>query len=112
MKYASPHYDFVDALRGYAICAVLVVHTASAAPPTDGPMMRILEQGARGVQLFFVTSALTLLMSWQYRNDGYAPFIIRRIFRIAPLVWFATPGYLLFTGIGAGYFGPPEFDIK
>jgi peptidoglycan/LPS O-acetylase OafA/YrhL len=106
MKYAPQHFDFVDALRGYAIFAVLVVHTASAVPPTGGTFMRVLEQGARGVQLFFITSALTLLMSWHARKDGYVPFIIRRIFRIIPLVWLAIPCYLLFAGVGPGYFAP------
>jgi len=77
--------------------------------------MRLFEQGARGVQLFFVASAVTLLMSWHQRNDGYVPFVIRRLFRIVPLFWLAIPVYLLFAGLGPGYYVPPAgwsgFDI-
>ena len=72
--------------------------------------MRFLEQGARGVQLFYVTSAVTLLMSWKARADGYRPFLIRRLFRIVPLFWIAALVYLSFAStfpaISAGYFSP------
>ena len=68
--------------------------------------MRLFEQGARGVQLFYVASSLTLMMSWNSRNDGYIPFLIRRIFRIIPLFWLAIPVYLFFAGLGPGYFVP------
>lgn len=102
----TQHFNFVDALRGYAILAVIIVHVASALPPTAGPAMRLFEQGARGVQLFYVASALTLLMSWHSRKDGYVPFMIRRVFRIFPLFWLAIPGYLIFAGRGPGYFAP------
>jgi peptidoglycan/LPS O-acetylase OafA/YrhL len=103
----TTHYAYVDALRGYAILAVIVVHVASALPPTASSAMRLFEQGARGVQLFYVASALTLLMSWHSRDDGYAAFMVRRIFRIVPMFWLAIPLYLLFSGMGPGFFAPP-----
>ncbi|WP_336810954.1 acyltransferase family protein [Bosea sp. MMO-172] len=101
------HFDFIDAVRGYAILGVIVVHVASWAPPTNGIALRLFEQGARGVQLFYVASAFTLLMSWRARNDGYLPFLVRRVFRITPLIWLAIPVYLLFSGLGSGYVAPP-----
>lgn len=109
---ALPKYEYIDALRGYAILAVIVVHSAGAIPPTDGWVMRLIEQGARGVQLFYVVSALTLSMSWSFRKDGYISFLVRRFFRIVPLFYLAIPVYLLFAGFGPGYFAPPDTSLE
>jgi peptidoglycan/LPS O-acetylase OafA/YrhL len=52
-----------------------------------------MANGARGVQLFFVASAIALLHSWHTRNDGATPFFVRRLFRIAPMFWLAIPTF-------------------
>src|ERR1700752_554732 len=83
------HFDYIDALRGYAILMVIVVHTSQLFPDIPDSLAKILGQGARGVQLFFVTSALTLSMSWVARNESAADFFTRRIFRIVPMFWIA-----------------------
>ena len=57
------HFDYMDDIRGYAVLGVIVVHVASALPPAAGIPMRLFESGARGVQLFYMVSAATLLMS-------------------------------------------------
>ena len=44
-----------------------------------GAVRTLADQGARGVQLFFVASAITLCMSWEARRDGAIPFYIRRL---------------------------------
>lgn len=72
---------WIDALRGYAIIGVLVVHIAGVA------------NGARGVQLFFMASALALLHSWHSRKDNARGFYTRRLFRIAPMFWLAIPAF-------------------
>jgi peptidoglycan/LPS O-acetylase OafA/YrhL len=72
--------EWIDALRGYAIIGVVSGHLADGLP-----------NGARGVQLFFIVSAVALLYSWHSRNDGVTPFFIRRVFRIAPMFWLAIP---------------------
>jgi peptidoglycan/LPS O-acetylase OafA/YrhL len=100
------HFDYIDAVRGYAVLGVIVVHVASALPPATGNSMRLFESGARGVQLFYMVSAATLLMSWRARGDGFQAFLIRRLFRVAPLIWLATPAYLALAGSGQGYFAP------
>jgi peptidoglycan/LPS O-acetylase OafA/YrhL len=64
------HFDHIDALRGYAILMVIAVHASQSFPDLPNSLAKILSQGARGVQLFFVTSALTLSMSWVARNEA------------------------------------------
>lgn len=84
-------FDYIDALRGYAILGVMIVHGGQYVGALD---VGATAWGARGVQLFFVVSALTLMTSWSKRNDGAQAFYIRRLFRIAPMFWLAIPFYL------------------
>jgi exopolysaccharide production protein ExoZ len=83
----TKHLDYIDALRGYAILGVVAVHASIAVRDLEWPLGLLAEQGARGVQLFFVVSALTLMLSWHERGDGVLPFYVRRIFRIGPMFW-------------------------
>lgn len=85
MSTDTKHLAYIDALRGYAILGVIATHAAG--PELAWPLRLVTDQGARGVQLFFVVSALTL--SWRERHDGVVPFYIRRFFRIAPMFWLA-----------------------
>ena len=63
------------------------MHASIAVPDLEWPLRLLAEQGARGVQLFFVVSALTLMLSWHERGDGVLPFYVRRLFRIGPMFW-------------------------
>jgi peptidoglycan/LPS O-acetylase OafA/YrhL len=74
-------FDWIDALRGYAVVGVVLVHTVGESAAF----------GARGVQLFFVVSAFTLMHSWRRRDDGSVAFFVRRVFRIAPMFWLSIP---------------------
>src|SRR5262245_32766165 len=78
-----PRYAYIDALRGYAILGVISVHTSGAVPHLGGRLRDLATSGQYGVHLFFVVSALTLVMSWHARSDGTYRFYIRRLFRIA-----------------------------
>jgi peptidoglycan/LPS O-acetylase OafA/YrhL len=97
---ATNRLAYIDALRGYAILGVIAVHASQAFPNLDKNIQLLANEGARGVQLFFVASALTLMMSWHHRNDGPVPFYIRRIFRIAPMFWLAMVFFLVAYGTG------------
>jgi peptidoglycan/LPS O-acetylase OafA/YrhL len=87
----------VDALRGYAILLVILAHATPYIPELVWPVKRVFLLGVYGVQLFFIASALTLLMSWQRSRDPFRlrsiKFFIRRFFRIAPLYFLAIPFY-------------------
>lgn len=102
----NKHFDFIDALRGYAIFAVMAVHASQTATEWTGVGRRIVDQGARGVQLFFVASALTLIMSWIARHDGTLNFYARRLCRIAPMFWLGILFFIWIDGFGPRYFAP------
>lgn len=91
----------IDALRGYAVLLVICTHVLIHAHTLVWPVKRLLLLGHTGVQLFFLMSAVTLLMSWS-RDEGKAfgararRFFIHRWFRIAPLYFLAIAFYWLF----------------
>jgi peptidoglycan/LPS O-acetylase OafA/YrhL len=97
--------NVVDALRGYAILLVIVVHAEFYVTELVWPARRLQMYGYYGVQLFFIASALTLLMSWHRSRDAFgvrsAKFLVRRFFRIAPLYFLAIPFYWVINGFTA-----------
>ena len=99
-------YEYIDALRGYAILLVIAVHSSQYFSDLPQAVRTLADQGARGVQLFFVTSAMTLCMSWQARHDGPVPFYIRRFFRIAPMYYLSIPLFLWVRGFGPSIYAP------
>ena len=92
-------YDYIDALRGYAVLLVIIVHVGSAFPELPWPVKRFTNLGWYGVQLFFVVSSMTLAMSWSSRQGRESmpaiTFFVRRFMRIAPMYYLATIYYLL-----------------
>lgn len=100
---------FVDALRGFAILGVLVIHCGQFGT-NNYPMFiqNIIVNGAIGVQLFFVASAFTIFYTYSNRyNKETNPninFFIRRFFRIAPLYYLGIIYFLWQNGLGARYF--------
>lgn len=102
--------EVIDALRGYAILLVITVHSLGYVPELVWPVKRLFTLGFYGVQLFFIASAVTLLMSW-HRGEGafgarVSKFLIRRFFRIAPFYYVAIMIYWLAYRIP-----PNEFNL-
>jgi len=88
--------NFIDALRGYAVLAVVLVHSLNG--DRDIVFHNVILLGAKGVQLFYTLSAFTLFLSFNVRREtDYATqnFFIRRFFRIAPMFYLAIVYYLI-----------------
>lgn len=87
----------IDAFRGYAILLVIASHVTGHIPSMVWPLKRVVLLGVFGVQLFFIASALTLLMSWHRASGSFSSkckvFFIHRFFRIAPLYFLAIVFY-------------------
>jgi exopolysaccharide production protein ExoZ len=102
-------YAYIDAVRGYAILMVIAVHTLLSLHffgDLPAPLVTVVAQGARGVQLFFVASALALCFSWTARKESARPFYARRLFRIAPMFWLAIVFFVWLNGTGPRFFAP------
>lgn len=112
--------SYLDALRGYAILGVILTHTTrhfhGVIPET---MYYFGIQGSRGVQLFFVVSAFTLFYSLEKysldRKFSLQDFYIKRLFRIAPMFYFALLFYMIFdftNEIFGRYSNYPEISLS
>ncbi len=92
----SQRLAFVDALRGWAILAVIAGHTALGFPPSSEITRVIAISGGHGVQLFFVISSFTLLLSLSVKSTTEArpilSYFIRRSLREAAEVSRAASG--------------------
>ena len=83
--------NYIDAVRGWAILMVITTHVGGRFPEMPYPIKKLTNFGWNGVQLFFLASAVTLLMSWhRQKNPNLASvrsFFIRRYLRIAPMYY-------------------------
>lgn len=87
-------YSYLNALKGWAILAVLMVHTGASKLP--GLFGRIGNDGARGVQLFFIISGMLTYKSL-YRCfpdrkisfKGVCSWYLKKFLRLVPLYYLA-----------------------
>ncbi len=106
---------YIDALRGIAVLAVILIHAGSYGNvPLSPTIDSLVREGARGVQLFYLASAFTLFLSFKNRFSKEAfpirNFFIRRFFRIAPMYYIGICYYILQNGFGA-IFAPENPNI-
>jgi peptidoglycan/LPS O-acetylase OafA/YrhL len=99
IEHSVRKYAYIDALRGYAVLLVITNHVGTAFAQLPYPLRKLTNVGWHGVQLFFLVSCVTLLMSW--RSDerkgiaNVSSFWLRRIFRIAPMYYLAAIFYFV-----------------
>lgn len=96
---ASRRLDWLDALRGWAVFGVVLVHSGHLAK-SFGFAGQVSAAGQYGVQLFFLISALTISMTYESHIGQYGTtprsqfaWFIKRFFRIAPLYYLAALFY-------------------
>lgn len=97
-------------MRGLAILAVILVHSQGAVGAGSLWLQSTMAAGARGVQLFYVASALTLCLSWAARSTRESSpvrnFYLRRLFRIVPMFYVAIVAYVMLYGLAPRYYAP------
>lgn len=98
---APSKFAYIDALRGYAVMLVITNHVGESLAELPYPLRRLTDFGWHGVQLFFLISCVTLMLSWKSdERKGVAnPFDFwqRRFFRIAPMYYLAAGFYFLIS---------------
>jgi exopolysaccharide production protein ExoZ len=106
----------LDLLRGVAILLVVLVHCQEESRGVAPGLSRFAKEfGELGVQLFFIVSGYTMMLTFGDRLDLAATrsFYLRRVFRIAPLFWIAIVFYLLVTkGQGTRNFAPDGVGVS
>jgi peptidoglycan/LPS O-acetylase OafA/YrhL len=102
--------QYITVLRAMAILAVLSVHVnmlTASGQNFNRYIQSAINNGARGVQLFYLLSAFTLFLSFNRRSKTEKTpvinYFIRRFFRIAPLYYVAILYYLWQNGTGPRY---------
>ncbi|HSH94320.1 MAG TPA: acyltransferase, partial [Roseimicrobium sp.] len=104
----------LDAMRGWASLGVIALHTGHAVCNLSVSANTFLDLGGAGVQLFYILSAFTLLMSFEKRakteKSPLRNYFLRRFFRIAPLFYFAILLYCILDGFGPRFWAPHGID--
>lgn len=103
--------NWVDAVKGIAMCSVLMIHSGANSLP--GIAGKIGEAGVYGVQIFYVISACLVLASLEryhqgkpgitIQGGGYLQWWIRRLLRLVPLYYTALILYRIFLREGDPY---------
>jgi peptidoglycan/LPS O-acetylase OafA/YrhL len=105
-------FNFIDALRGWAFLLVLIGHVDQRVGFPSLVANWLVPGSEHGVQLFFIVSAFTLLLSLNLRKPDsqgtLSAFFVRRFFRVAPLFWLAMLFYLALNGFQSLYEVPKE----
>jgi peptidoglycan/LPS O-acetylase OafA/YrhL len=99
-------YPYLDSLRGWAVCGVVLIHASQQIADLPPLLSSFAGFGFRGVQLFFIVSALTLFSVSDRANFNAARFYVHRFFRIAPMFYLAAIFYLAARAFGWMDFAP------
>ncbi|TXC88736.1 acyltransferase family protein [Paraburkholderia azotifigens] len=101
----------LDAGRALAIVGVILVHLALFMPALPAWLQAFADMGQYGVQLFFVISAVTIMLTLEAETRRFGDdrsliarrFYVKRFFRIAPLYYVAIAVYSLGNVLAAHF---------
>jgi peptidoglycan/LPS O-acetylase OafA/YrhL len=109
-KITASRIDWLDILRGVAILMVIVVHSDQFQPIHYALLNSFALEGMRGVQLFFVISGFTVLMTYE-KGRNIPCFFIKRIFRVYPLYLIFTLFWYYWVHDTKSFFAPKGFGL-
>lgn len=89
-KPMAMRYDYLDGLRGLAVAGVVAPHVGQTVPGRSMLIENLMIWSLRGVDLFFLVSALTLLMVTRTETFAGTALYNCRFFRIAPMFYTAA----------------------
>lgn len=103
IKMSEKKFDWINSLKGIAICGVVMTHTIREGLPDW--LENIAAFGANGVQLFFVISGFLLFTSYEtsVNKEGCKRWYLRRFIRLVPLYWIYLILSLVIEGTGPRY---------
>lgn len=110
-------YEYIDSLKGLSMIFIVLYHLyAIEKYNIPESLKNIINQGPRGVQMFFIISALTLCMSLSRKMNEekhfWFTYLLRRFFRIAPVFYFVTILNYLFFHINPADYLPAKIPIS
>ena len=98
---------YIDAVRGWAILLVITCHVGDRFSEMPYPVKKLTNFGWHGVQMFFLASAVTLMMSWVRKKEPFLTaskqFFIRRFLRIAPMYYLGALIYAIAEPPDSGF---------
>src|SRR3954454_6410725 len=107
-RHRSGRLDFLDALRGVAVCLVLLQHLGELLFPAVGRLSAHgVQLGQLGVMVFFLCSGFIIPASLEQGGPGtrrgaaLAGFWRGRVFRLYPLYWLSLLGAAGLVAAGA-----------
>lgn len=107
-KKKNYRYELFDCLRGIAIFLVFINHIPYNSyllnERTPNLVLKFFLSGTYGVQLFYIVSAATLLLSLKLRNEKtFLNFYTRRLFRIVPIFYIGIVIHFLYYNFYNSY---------
>ena len=80
--------NFITGMRAYAALAVVLIHTGGGGLREFGLLgNNFVDFCKTGVIVFFAISGFSVADSYK-RSKGYTQYLLKRLFRIAPLYYF------------------------
>lgn len=103
--------DSFDALKGLAIMGVMLIHSGNNVPRDLGAIPEaIISCGNRGVQIFFLISAILIyksLSDFYSTQIGEKHYVLmwyeKRFLRLIPLYWLTNSAILIYMGMTPTY---------